>query len=94
MCVYAQACACELLFVCSFEPNILQLWSFPWLHAKPINKTRSHGKRVRRAVEKTASFWGRARHWLNLKEKLMDPFLLPLLLEQSHAPGAKKAFSG
>lgn len=87
-------CACELLFVCFFEPNILQLWTFPWLPVKPINKPRSHGESLKRARKKKACFCRKARHWLNLKRKLMDLFLLSMLKGQSRAPGAERGFCG
>lgn len=64
----ARVSACELLFVCFFEPHVLQLWPFPWLHVKPVNKARSHGKRVQRAAEEGARFCEEAHHWLDLRK--------------------------
>lgn len=80
---------CALLLVCVLHQNILQLWAFSLSLVKPVNKTRSHGKSVKRAAEKNICFCEKARHWLNFKEKLMDLFLLPILIEQSAAPGQK-----
>lgn len=61
---------------------------FPPLYVKPVNKTQSHGKSVDRAAERNVLFCEKARHWRNFKEKLMDLFLSPILIEQSADPGA------
>lgn len=83
LCVYFCYCA-------SCTKTSSSCGSFPSLYIKPINETKSHGKRVKRAVERSVLFCEKARHWLNFKEKLMDLFLLTIFIEQSTEPGAKK----
>ena len=63
------------------------------MYVKPVNKTKSHGKRVKRAAERIVLFCEKAHHQLNFKEKLMALFLLPILIEQSTDPGAEGSFS-
>lgn len=55
---------------------------------------RSWGEREKRAAERNVLFCEKATHCLNLKEKLMDLFLLPILIEQRSAdPGARRVLS-
>lgn len=73
---------CVHLFACFLHQNILQLWPFPSLYVKPVNKAKSHGKRVEEQQQGTSSFV-KACHRL-LREKLMDLFSCPIVLEQSN----------
>lgn len=49
---------------------------------------------MRRATERNLLFCEKARHRLNLKEKLMDLFLLTVLTEQSADLRAEGSFCG
>lgn len=86
------------MFVCCLSASCPQTssscGSFPSLHVKPVNETKSPGERVRRAAERSPLLCEKARHWLNLKEKLRDLFPVTVLTEQSADPQAEGSCSG
>ena len=81
-------CVCALLFICFLHQNILQLWPFSFSVCKASKQNQKPWEKGKESSRKE-----RPLLWKSLppafKEKLMDLFLLPTLIEQSSDLGAE-----